>query len=220
MGPHIAVASANVLYSLGPADARRALGDVLDLAPDLIGLQEWYPSRFQLLRETGRLGLVPQIGGRSRRRTARGTPEYLWNMPLVGGCAVGARADRFELDRCRTRFLSGVGPGPGTDASTSPEPSVPCARSMTCTVPGRLKRSPWLPPRRTTRRSSYADAKTLSPPRSPKRATVLSERMTGSRDAELADFPQAHPGVRLAPRVSTNRPDGAHRPRSAGCHSH
>jgi hypothetical protein len=103
------VASANILHSLGPDEARGALDDVLDLAPDLVGLQEWYPPRFRLLRETGRLGLVPQLGGRLRRTVDRGTPDYLWNTPLVGGCAVGARADRFALVVCRTRFLSGVG---------------------------------------------------------------------------------------------------------------
>jgi hypothetical protein len=111
MGAKTDVASANILSSLSPTHARKALDDVLDLSPDLVGLQEWYPSRSRLLRETGLLGLVPHIGGRLGRSAARGTPDYLWNTPLVGGCAVGARADRFELIQCRTRFLSRVGSG-------------------------------------------------------------------------------------------------------------
>ncbi|WP_310529561.1 hypothetical protein [Nocardioides sp.] len=105
------VASANVLYTLGRTEACKALDAVLGLAPDLIGLQEWYPSRLGLLLDTGRVGLAPHIGGRLRRPTSHGAPVYLWNMPLIGGCAVGARADRFELVRCRTRFLSAPGRG-------------------------------------------------------------------------------------------------------------
>jgi hypothetical protein len=110
-GPHTDVATANILYSLGPEDAREALGQVLDLAPDLIGLQEWFPSRFRLLQETGPIGLVPHVGGRLRRSADRGAHAYLWNAPLVGGCAAGARGDRLELLSCRTRFLSGVRTG-------------------------------------------------------------------------------------------------------------
>ena len=124
------VASANILCTLGTADARRALDDVLTLGPDLVGLQEWYPSRFRLLRETGRLGLVPHVGHRLRRTADRGTPDYLWNTPLVGGCAVGARADRFDLVECRTRFLSGVGPADRQRRRTTLEP----ARAATIAV--------------------------------------------------------------------------------------
>src|SRR6478735_494852 len=102
------VASANILYTLGRTDARAALDAVLSLAPDLIGLQEWYPSRLRLLIDTGRVGLAPHIGGRLRGRAHR-RPDYLWNVPLFGGCAVGARVDRFELLRCRTRFLDWPG---------------------------------------------------------------------------------------------------------------
>jgi hypothetical protein len=105
------VASANVLYTLARTDARRALDDVLSLAPDLIGLQEWYPSRVRLLIGTGRLGLAPHVGGRLPGPAAHEGPDYLWNMPLFGGCAVGARADRFELVRCRTHFLGRPGLG-------------------------------------------------------------------------------------------------------------
>lgn len=102
------MASANILGSLGPTQAREALEEVLALRPDLIGLQEWGPARFALLRESGRPGLVPHLGGRLSRRNGVGA-GYLWNMPLVGGCVVGARADRFELVQCRTRFLSRLG---------------------------------------------------------------------------------------------------------------
>jgi hypothetical protein len=103
------VATANVLYTLGPDDARAALGDVLALGPDLVGLQEWYPSRLGLLLETGSVGPVPSLGARAIRRERAGHGDYLWNLPLLGGCAVGARADRFELRGCRPRLLSGPG---------------------------------------------------------------------------------------------------------------
>lgn len=108
-GVQTRVASANILFSLAPRDARRALADVLVHQPDLVGLQEWYPVRFRVLAETGRLGPVPQVGARLRRSADRDTPEYLWNAPLLGGCAVGARADRFDLVQCRTRLLSAPG---------------------------------------------------------------------------------------------------------------
>ena len=103
------MASANIQSSLDAVQARRSLRSVLDLWPDLVGLQEWYPSRFQILAETGRTGLVPHLGVRWPRGAAEGTPAYLWNAPLLGGCAVGARADRFELVRCRTHRLSRPG---------------------------------------------------------------------------------------------------------------
>ncbi|MEO7352162.1 MAG: hypothetical protein ABIW17_09715, partial [Marmoricola sp.] len=116
--------------SLGPADARRALDTVLDLRPDLVGLQEWYPSRFRLLQRTGRLGLVPHIGGRLPRSGDSGAPAYFWNTPLVGGCAVGARSDRFEMLSCRTRFLSAVAPGDRRKRRMTLEP----ARAATVAV--------------------------------------------------------------------------------------
>ena len=82
--------------------ARRALQEVLALEPDLVGLQEWYPRRWRILTRTGRVGLSPDLGV----RWPRGTARYLWNVPLLGGCAIGARADRFELVRSSTRLLS------------------------------------------------------------------------------------------------------------------
>jgi hypothetical protein len=103
------VATANVLYTLAPEDARAALGAVLALGPDLVGLQEWYLSRMFLLRETGRVSLVPSVGRQPGRRDDITSDDYLWSLPLLGGCAVGARADRFDLRGCRTRLLSGPG---------------------------------------------------------------------------------------------------------------
>ena len=82
---------------------------MLELAPDLVGLQEWYPRRFRLLAETGRAGVVPHLGARLSVRSPEGRSRYLWNAPLWGGCVVGARADRFELVQCRTRMLSPPG---------------------------------------------------------------------------------------------------------------
>ncbi|MCW2806068.1 MAG: hypothetical protein JWQ93_23 [Marmoricola sp.] len=121
-GTQTRVASANVLYSLAPEDARTALDAILALEPDLVGLQEWYPTRFRLLRETGHLGFVPQVAGRLQRSADRGTPDYLWNTPLLGGCAVGARADRFALVHCRTRFLSAPGLSDRKEQGRSLEP--------------------------------------------------------------------------------------------------
>jgi hypothetical protein len=103
------VATANVLYTLDHQDARQALGDVLALGPDLVGLQEWYPSRVSLLRETGRVGPVPWRGVRLGRRGAGRLGDYVWHLPLLGGCVVGARADRYDLLRCRAVLLSGPG---------------------------------------------------------------------------------------------------------------
>lgn len=108
MGSDTVVATANVRCTLTAVGARLALREVLASAPDLVGLQEWSPRRWRLLGETGRVGLVPQAGA------ALGSPRgpgdgYLWNAPLLGGCVVGARADRYELLRCRARLLSGPG---------------------------------------------------------------------------------------------------------------
>jgi hypothetical protein len=106
---HTVVATANVQETLGRDDARAALDGVLELAPDLVGLQEWNLSRHRLLRETGSVRLVPGIGPTIGRRTSGGIPWYLWSTPIVGGCAVGARADRFKLISCSYRVLSRPG---------------------------------------------------------------------------------------------------------------
>jgi hypothetical protein len=102
------VVTANILFTLGNADARASLRGVLAAAPDLVGLQEWHPSRYRLLRETGRVGPVPEKGSTHRGDGRGHVSGYLWNAPLLGGCAVGARADRFTLLECRARLLSPV----------------------------------------------------------------------------------------------------------------
>jgi hypothetical protein len=117
----LTTATANVLCTLGSEDARTALGQVLALGPDLVGLQEWYPAWARLLRETGRVRLEPSLGTRRGRRE-RGSGDYIWNLPLLGGCAVGARADRFELRDCRTRLLSGPGRADRDDRFLGLEP--------------------------------------------------------------------------------------------------
>ncbi len=110
MGRHeIDVASANIQDSLDAVSARQALHAVLALEPDLVGLQEWYPVRFRLLAASGTVRLVPHLGLRWRGTRTAASTGYLWNAPALGGCVVGARADRFELVSCRTGFLSGPG---------------------------------------------------------------------------------------------------------------
>lgn len=87
------VASHNILRSLGRAEARVALHAVLDHEPDLVGLQEWGPKRIGLLRETGPVGLLPWGPG----FRARGEVGYHWSTALLGGCAIGVRADRYDV---------------------------------------------------------------------------------------------------------------------------
>jgi hypothetical protein len=82
------VATANVLWSLPRAQAREAVRLVLEHEPDLVALQEWYPVR------AGVLG---------------GFGDYRWFVPLWGGCAVGARRDRYPTLSAHTRRLSPLG---------------------------------------------------------------------------------------------------------------
>ena len=87
----LVVATANVQYSLGRADARATVGAVVAHSPDLIGLQEWhpwFPSRWGLLRRFN---------------------AYTWFTPWLGGCAIGVRTDRFEIDERRGVWLSRPG---------------------------------------------------------------------------------------------------------------
>ncbi len=106
------VATANVNRALRPDDARTALRGVLDLDPDLVGLQEWGMSRHGLLRETGPVRL-PFVGpASSPEEAARGRDDYLWVSapPLLGGCPVGARRNRFELLESRFEVVGWPGP--------------------------------------------------------------------------------------------------------------
>ena len=100
------VATANVQGTLPQDLAREVLAGVLDLAPDLVGLQEWGLSRYRILRENGPVRLVP--GTRVRAGEPR-TGDYRWCMPVFGGCVIGARTDRFDLVRCGCRLLSTPG---------------------------------------------------------------------------------------------------------------
>jgi hypothetical protein len=115
------VATANILYTLGRDDARAALAEVLALEPDLVGLQEWRPSRTSLLRETGRVALVPGGVVAPGRRTG-GSGPYVWSLGVLGGCAVGARADRFELLSARAVLLSAPGRADREDRFLGIEP--------------------------------------------------------------------------------------------------
>ncbi len=83
------MATANVRDELPPGEACRALRLVTDQAPDLIGLQEW-----SILR---------------RRLLAEAAPGYDWHAPVLGGCPVGVRRERFEVLHRRTRVLSRPG---------------------------------------------------------------------------------------------------------------
>jgi hypothetical protein len=95
------VATANVLRGLRPADARAALDGILEHRPDLIGLQEWGPKRNGLLRAHGRVALLPDLKLRLGRRG-----DYLWATALLGGCAVGVRAERYDVLGFRYMLLS------------------------------------------------------------------------------------------------------------------
>ena len=103
------MATANVQSSLPDDPARRALLGVLDLAPDLVGLQEWKLARRRLLRESGSVGPAAYVGVRLLRS---GSGDYVWSTPFLGRCVVGARAERFTLVGCRSRLLSGPSRAP------------------------------------------------------------------------------------------------------------
>jgi len=111
------VATANILYKLGRDDARTALRQVLDVGPDLVGLQEWYVVRLGLLRETGDVRLVP-----GWRLPAQGDPAYHWVSSVAGGNVVGARADRYELLAARAPFVSWFGRSDRPDRFLGIEP--------------------------------------------------------------------------------------------------
>jgi hypothetical protein len=114
------VATANILYKLPIADARTALTQVLDREPDLVGLQEWYVSRYRLLREFGDVRLVPSLGTRLLPRPRH--PAYHWVSAVAAGNVVGARADRFDPVSSRVVLVSGFGRSDRPDRPTSIEP--------------------------------------------------------------------------------------------------
>ena len=116
MTSHTVVATANVNRGLGADDARRALRGVLEHEPDLVGLQEWHPWRFRLLAETGSVGLshAPRIGDRRS--------GYLWSMPILGDCVVGARSERFSLVHTHVAALSKPGRADKPDRCLHIEP--------------------------------------------------------------------------------------------------
>lgn len=82
------VATANVLGSLPRGEALAAVAAVLEREPDLVLLQEWYPRR---------RGLLDTFG------------DWTWFQPLVGGCAVGARRERYAVLSRRSHPLSRPG---------------------------------------------------------------------------------------------------------------
>jgi hypothetical protein len=121
-GPPTEVAAANVSSTLGRADARSALHLVLGLAPDLVALQEWPLTRLGLLRESGTATTVPPLWPGPRRRDPVARDGYVWSAPVVGGCAVGARSDRYDLLGVRLRLLSRPGLGDRSPGRRTLEP--------------------------------------------------------------------------------------------------
>lgn len=121
----VTVATANVQCSLSRTTAAGCLDAVLDERPDLVGLQEWSLARWPVLARHGRVGLLGWPGHRQPLLPRCGRPgRYTWLSPVVGGCAVGARADRYDLVGAGLRLLSRPGlvagvPLPGRVASVS-----------------------------------------------------------------------------------------------------
>lgn len=117
------MATANVLYTLDRDEAGTALRKILALGPDLIGLQEWYPTRLGLLRANGRVRLLPDLGVRLGTRRSGGGAAYLWVQPLLGGCALGARSERYDLLECYSWMLTAPGRADRDDRFLGLEPS-------------------------------------------------------------------------------------------------
>lgn len=84
------VATANVNHHLDRRRAGEALDAVLAHDPDLVALQEWYATRRPL-------------------RTYAEPRGLRWWAPVLGGCAIGARAERYTLLSRRQRLLSRPG---------------------------------------------------------------------------------------------------------------
>lgn len=117
------MATANVLRDLKSGDARAALDGILEHQPDLIGLQEWGPKRIGLLRAHGRVALLPDLGFRLGRLRSLGSPgDYLWATALLGGCAVGVRAERYDVLGFRYLLLSLPGHADKPDRPLGLEP--------------------------------------------------------------------------------------------------
>ena len=113
------VATANLLFRLGRPEAASALRTVLAAEPDLVGLQEWYVSRTDLLRRTGDVLLTPSLG---LLRIPAPHPDYHWVTTIGAGCAAGARADRYDLLEGRSVLLSGLGRAERTEYPLNAEP--------------------------------------------------------------------------------------------------
>lgn len=118
-----AVVTANILDTLDFRQARTALQQVLDEEPDLVGLQEWYPTRLGVLRETGTIKTVPDLKlGLPLSLPRRRPPKMRWVASLLCGNVVGARADRYHLVESRHVLLSGFARSDRPDRTLSTEP--------------------------------------------------------------------------------------------------
>ncbi|WP_460854129.1 hypothetical protein [Nocardioides montaniterrae] len=111
------IATANILFKLPHADARRALDLVLAEQPDLVTLQEWYVVRLNLLRATGSVRITPGLPV-----SIPGGDDFHWITGLGGGNAVGARKDRFDLLEAHQPWLSLPGRTERSDRRLNIEP--------------------------------------------------------------------------------------------------
>lgn len=116
------VVTANLLFKLSRADAALALRTVLAEEPDLVGLQEWYVSRTDLLSRTGDVLLAPSLGLLRIPSAGQRANGYHWVATIGAGSAVGARADRFDLIEGHAIVLSGPGRAERTDYLLNAEP--------------------------------------------------------------------------------------------------
>jgi hypothetical protein len=101
----LVVVTHNIAQALPLPLAEEALDAVLAQRPDVVGLQECYPRRWQLLRAKG---------------------AFAWSHPLVGGCVVGVSRERFAGLSARGHRLSWPGRADRGEAPLGFEPPRVC----------------------------------------------------------------------------------------------
>lgn len=88
-------ASANVEARLPGAVAAACVGQLIEHAPDVIGLQEFFATRAPVIGRFGRVRMLP--GPLALGRDS----AYTWVGSLLGDCVIGVRTDRFTVDDAR-----------------------------------------------------------------------------------------------------------------------